>query len=120
MMLMVAKFSSGVLALLLAFGAAWGQCGTCPLIAPRKGCCNRHAGNCQMPSPKSDSAKTCTNLALAPVSHHNTQLTVAPLAAPVAAVTPAPAVSFDLMAEACVTPNTGPPDLYLVNSVLRV
>jgi hypothetical protein len=120
MLLMVSKFSSAVLALLLAFGAVWGQCGACPLIAPRKDCCNRHAGNCQMPSPKSDSAKTCPNLALAPVSHHDTQPTGVQFAAPVATVAQVPAVSFDLMAEAPVTPNTGPPDLYLLNSVLRV
>jgi hypothetical protein len=57
MMLTVPKFSSAALAFLLAFGAVWSQC------------CNRHAGNCYMPSPKSDSAKTCPDPALAPRSN---------------------------------------------------
>jgi len=120
MMFMVSKFSSTVLALLLAFGAVWGQCAACPLVAPRKDCCNRHAGNCQMPSPKSHSAKTCPNVALAPVAHHDTQPAAAQLAVPVATITAAPAVSLDRMAEISVTPNTDPPDIYLLNSILRV
>jgi hypothetical protein len=123
MMQLVLKFLSGGLVVLLAFMAAWGQCAACPLIVPQKACCSHSSGNCQMPSPKPQSTeRPCPDQALAPTLHHDTQASIAQMVAPapvtVSLETPAviAAPAPDLLAK----PNTGPPDLYLVNLALLV
>lgn len=123
MMLLVSKFFSGGLVVLLAFLAVWGQCAACPLIVPQKDCCSHNPGNCQMPSPKPQTTeRPCPDQALAPTLHHDTQLSVAQMVAPApvalvmepsaAAATPVVSVRANL--------DTGPPDLYLVNLTLLV
>jgi hypothetical protein len=122
MMAPVFRFSSVALAVLLAFGAVWGECASCPLIAARKHCCGGHSGSCQMPSPKAKTPPVCPNAALAPVSHHNTQVSGAQLVAhaPVGMDITSVEVCCEPVAGISVKPDTGPPGLYLLNSALRV
>lgn len=70
-------------------------------------------------SPKPQTEKSCPNLALAPVSHPHTQLTVVQLvsAAPAAIVVP---MTVERPVQPEIVPDTGPPVLYLLNSVLLV
>jgi hypothetical protein len=120
---LVLRISSAALVLLLVFGAVWGECASCPLVAPQKhGCCGRHSGNCQMPSPNGERHQTCPNVLLAPVSHHNAQINLAQILAPapVAVMVETPAISFAPAAAVPAKLNTGPPDLYLLNSILLV
>ena len=73
-----------------------------------------------MPSPpKPQTGRSCLNLALVPASHPQVQLTVAQLVAPVpvAVIVPMPVETF---AQPEIVPDTGPPVLYLLNSVLLV
>lgn len=118
------KFFSVAFVLLLAFGAVWGQCAGCPLVAPQKehDCCGKRSGHCQVPSPKSQPEKPCPDQALAPVVVHDTQLTATGLIAPApAALIPEiPAASFEAVPTTSAKPDTGPPELYLLNSYLRV
>lgn len=118
-MIVVSKFFSVALVVLLAFGAVWGECASCPLVAPRKHCCGRHPGSCQMPSPKSQTPPACPNAALAPVGHHNTQVSPALLVVPTPIARPVE-VSFEPVTRISAKPDTGPPGLYLLNSALLV
>jgi hypothetical protein len=123
MMSEVSKLASIALVALLAFGLVWGQCAACPMpVKTAKSCCSHHSGNCRMPAPRPEPAKTCPNVALAPVSHHTTQLTPLELAAPapVAFIAEVPAVAFELVNTRVIQPDTGPPVLYLLNSSLLV
>jgi hypothetical protein len=122
MMVAVLRFSSIALVVLLAFGAVWGECASCPLVAPWKHCCGRHSGSCQMPSHKPQTLPACPNLALAPVGHHNTQVIAVELVAPaaVATVVTLVEVSFEPATGIITKPDTGPPGLYLFNSALLV
>ena len=75
-----------------------------------------------MPSPKSKTPPACPNVALAPVSHHNAQVSTAQLVAhaPVGMdITPVE-VCCEPVAGISIKPDTGPPGLYLLNSALLV
>jgi len=117
----VTKVFSGGLVALLAFIAVWGQCFACPLIVPQKTCCSHESGNCQMPSPKPQpSERPCPDQTFAPAAHHDTQVSLAAIAAPAPAVVEMPAPVAAPAAEPRAELNTGPPDLYLLNAVLLV
>jgi len=75
-----------------------------------------------MPSPKSESRPACPNLALAPVGHHNTQVTAVQLVAYATIVTVVTFVEvpFEPVTGILTQPDTGPPGLYLLNSALLV
>jgi len=119
----MSKFLSGALVLVVAFLAIWGQCAACPLIAPQKNnCCDQHSGHCQMPTSKQESQPPCPDQALAPVFHHQAAPDLAQLLAP------APAAVAAKVSEVLSEPALGaslrldasPPDLYLLDLVLRV
>ncbi|MGE5645111.1 MAG: hypothetical protein ACM336_04905 [Acidobacteriota bacterium] len=117
----MSKLFSAALVLLLAFGGVWGECASCPPVKQAKpSCCSGHAGNCKMPAPKPETSKTCPNVALQPVSQQAQDAPTVIAPAPVAAIADAPAVPLELFANATPAPDTGPPGLYLVNSILRV
>ncbi len=120
----MSRFFSAVLVLLLAFGAIAGPCAGCPLVSPQKqhDCCGKSSGHCRMPSPKSQPEKPCPNLALVPIVIHDTHVAAAGLIAPApaASIAEIPAVSFEPAPTRSVKPDAGPPELYLLNSYLRV
>ncbi len=75
-----------------------------------------------MPSAPKQPEKPCPNLALAPVLDHNAQWTTAQVIAslPIEILDELSVPAETPFTEAPVTPDTGPSELYLLHSILRV
>jgi hypothetical protein len=122
---LVNRANSLVLAVLLVGGMLWGQCASCPLILPAQAaahhdCCG---GQCNMPHPKQQHEKQCPSQAAAPQPYHKAPgspaLSISTQPAIVAGPAPAPVEAPADPAHIGSVHTYSPPDIYLLNSVIR-